>query len=98
MPKTLLKECGRCGGTQRIPKPHWKEMFQRTPHYRNARRGGRMHLWCHCDLKPFVPEHRPTGPDTLEEAVDRLEIPEFLKEEIRADVKEMLKKQWAPGQ
>jgi hypothetical protein len=97
MPKTLIKTCGRCGASTRIPKPNWKEMFQKTPHYRNARRQGRLHLWCHCDLVPFVPS-KDSSNATAEkvkalgnQSIDSLPIPESVKEEIRNDLRDILR-------
>lgn len=96
MPKMLLKICGRCGTSERIPKPNWKEMFQKTTHYRNARRRGRLHLWCHCDLAPYVPPKDSSTSAKVnavaEESLDRLPIPESVKEDIRNDLREMLEK------
>lgn len=88
MPNTLSKKCGRCGSLTRIPKPNWKEMFQKTPHYRNARRRGRLHLWCRCDLKPFMPMD-----DLLKiKSPSPPELPESIREDVRRDIAEILGK------
>lgn len=93
MPKTLLKICGRCGASQRIPKPNWKEIFQKTPHYRNARRRGRLYLWCRCDLARYVPPKDSSSAKVEaldEDSLDRLPIPESVKEDIRNDLRAIL--------